>query len=101
MVIEEKVIDLEEIVMHESRAELIIPVARPRDLVVELASEGPAGSALAVTVNGRPVGTAGPGTSVLDVPEAILFRGDNSLALIAPDGVTGMRLRRFGLRPRP
>jgi len=90
-----------EIVMHESRAELLIPVVSPRDLDVELVTDGPEGIPLAVTLNGRPVGTAAPGVSVLELRAAALFRGDNSLTLSAPPGAMGTRLRRFGLRPRP
>jgi hypothetical protein len=91
-----------DMVMHEARAELLIPVLRPRDLEVELQTEGPAGLRLAVAVNGRPVGqtAAEGGATVLSVPAAVLVRGDNVLTLSAPDGAAGTRLRRFGLRPR-
>jgi hypothetical protein len=91
-----------EIVMHEGRAELLLPVLRPRDIVLELVTVVPGGRPLGVTINGRPMGeTAEADTTVVTVPAAVLFRGDNILALAAPNGTTGTRLRRFGLTPRP
>jgi hypothetical protein len=92
-----------DIVMHEASASLLIPILRPRDVDLELVTEVPASVRLAIAVNGHPVGETAPGggSTVVRVPAAFLFRGDNALTLLSPEGATGSRLRRFGLTPRP
>ena len=89
-----------EIVMHDAAASLVLPVLRPRDLELELVTEAPAGVRLAIAINGHPVGetAAGGGRTVVTVPAALLFRGDNVAILSSPGGG---RLRRLGLAPRP
>ena len=91
-----------DIVMHEATASLLIPVLRPRDLDLELVTESPAGARMGIAVNGRPVGETPPGggRTVVAVPAAILFRGDNVLTLSSTAGA-GSRLRRLALAPRP
>ena len=91
-----------EIVMHEAAASLLMPILRPRDLDLELVTEAPADVRLAIAVNGRPVGeTAAGGRTVVTVPAALLFRGDNLATLSSPDGGPGARLRLFRLMPLP
>ena len=70
---------------------------------MELVTEAPAGTRLAVAVNGHPLGETAPGGGrvVVRVPAALLFRGDNLATLSSPSGATGARLRRLGLTPRP
>jgi hypothetical protein len=92
-----------EIVMREARAELLIPMFRPRDLDLELVTVAPAGTRLRITVNGRPVGETASDRerTVVRLPAALLFRGDNALALSSSDGAPGAELASFTLTPRP
>jgi hypothetical protein len=91
-----------DMVMHEKAASLIIPVMRPRDLDLELVTESPAGARLGIAVNGRPVGETPPGggRTVVKVPAAALFRGDNVATLSSTDGTSGAHLRGLVLHPR-
>lgn len=91
-----------EIVMHEAEATLLVPTFRSRDLDLEVVTEAPPGTRLRIAINGRPVGETEPGggRTVVTVPAALLFRGDNLATLSATDGLPGARLRRFGLAPR-
>jgi hypothetical protein len=91
-----------EIVMHEAEATLLVPAFRSRDLDLEVVTEAPPGTRLSITVNGRPVGETEPGggRTVVTIPTAVLFRGDNLATLSATDGQPGARLRRLGLAPR-
>jgi hypothetical protein len=94
-----------EVVMHEPRASLLLPVMEPRRLAVEVHVQAPERTVLDAAVNGRVIGSwaAGPesGPHALDVPAAALFRGDNELTLAARDGVPGARLRRLSYRAAP
>ena len=92
-----------DIVMHEGKAELLVPVLKPRDLDLELVTESSGGARLGVAVNGRSVGETPPGggRTLVRVPAALLFRGDNVATLSSAEGATGARLRRFALIPRP
>ena len=92
-----------DIVMQQGQATLIVPCFRPRDLDLELLTEAPAGERLTVAVNGRPLAETSPGAgrTVVPLPAALLFRGDNVVTLASPAGAGGARLRGFGLVPRP
>jgi hypothetical protein len=92
-----------DIVMHEATASLLIPILRPRDLDLELVTEAPASVRLALAVNGRALGetAAGGGRTVMRVPAAVLFRGDNALAVSSTDASPGACLSRLALTPRP
>ena len=91
-----------DIVMHEASASLLVPSLRPRDLDLGLETETPAGVRLAIAINGRPVGETAPGggRTVVRIPAATLFRGDNLATVSSSDGAPGARLRRFALIPR-
>jgi hypothetical protein len=92
-----------EIEMREGQAELLLPMFRPQDLDLELVTVAPAGTRLGIAVNGRPVGETASdrGRTVVRLPAALLFRGDNAVTLSASDGAPGARLRSFALTPRP
>lgn len=91
-----------DMVMQQGQATLIVPCFRPRDVDLELLTESPAGERLTVSVNGRAVAETPPGAArtVVPVPAALLFRGDNVVTLASPTGAGGARLRGFGLVPR-
>jgi len=87
-------------VLQGPRATLIVPCLRPRDLDLELAVSAPAGTRLALALNGTPVGEAAVGPARLRLPARLLFRGDNSLALERA-GEAAVALTRIALVPVP
>jgi hypothetical protein len=91
-----------EVVMHEPRATLLLPVMEPQALEVEIHVQAPRRTVLDAAVNGRVVATwaaeAESAPRTLAVPADALLRGDNELALSARDGVAGARLRRLAYR---
>ncbi|HEY7511042.1 MAG TPA: hypothetical protein VIG50_12360 [Vicinamibacteria bacterium] len=83
------------------RAELIVPVLRPRDLDLTLALAAPDGAGGALTLNGRPVGSWAAATArSWRLPAAALVRGDNVLAIaVAGAPPPQVRLDRVTLAP--
>jgi hypothetical protein len=94
-----------EIVMHAPAATLLLPILVPADLEVGLRMMSPAPQALALSVNGRPLGSwlADPAATeqVFRIPARALFRGDNLLTLASPEGSLGARLREVRYRQVP
>jgi hypothetical protein len=84
-----------EVVMHEPRASVLLPILTPRDVGVAL-DVVPRPAALALEVNGQP---AGQWTGAVRIPARLLFRGDNVLTLVAVDGTRGARLRALAFEP--
>jgi len=94
---------LDDAVMHETRASLLLPSLGPRDLELVLALSAGTPTTLRVTVNGTPVGEA---TLVADAgkysfyaPATALFRGDNEVQLTAEPPASRPRLHSFSIRP--
>lgn len=90
-----------EVFMQEARATLVLPCLAPSDWQLTLWLSSPLPSFVRVEVNGRAVGEALAAPvadrSVVNVPRAALFRGDNIVGLGAPG--PGVRLHRFTVRP--
>jgi hypothetical protein len=92
-----------DVVMAGREATLLLPCFRPRDLELTLSLDAPRDERLAVRVNQRPVGdvlaTPGSRETVVRIPEAVLFRGDNALTLATLESeAPRVRLRRFAIR---
>lgn len=89
-------------VMEGPEAQLLLPILEPRDLDVTLELSASTPSRLSPFVNAQRLGEIQlqPEASAvaLRVPAAVLFRGDNLLALVGPPGA---RLRRLVLTPLP
>ena len=67
------------VAMDGALSTLLLPSLRPRDVAVTLSLDLPVGEPLDLLVNGTPLGRWREGAIV--VPAALLFRGDNLLAL--------------------
>lgn len=83
-------------VMRERRADILLPCLRPRALEVVLSADAAGGELVDVLVNEHPVGQAWlrdeTTQTVVRVPAAVLFRGDNVLSLLAPhEGAVRLR----------
>lgn len=93
-----------ETLMRETRASLLVPVWRPRDLEAALRLEAPSARRVELAVNGRSLGehTVGPAAAetVVRLPAQALVRGDNVLTLSAPEG-PGVKLGGLRLTPLP
>lgn len=93
-----------EIVMHEAKASLLLPCLRPQGLEATLRLESPSPRSVELLVNGRSLGRRVVGPSADEaaflLPAEALFRGDNVLGLLVPDG-PGLRLRAVAFRPAP
>jgi hypothetical protein len=92
-----------DVVMAGREATLLLPCFRPRNLELTLSLDAPRDERLAVRVNQRPVGdvlaTPESRETVVRIPEAVLFRGDNALTLAALGSAEPrVRLRRFTIR---
>jgi hypothetical protein len=92
-----------DVVMAGREASLLLPCFRPRDLEVSLSLIAPRDERLAVRVNGRTVGdvlaTTEARETVVRIPGAALFRGDNALTLFALESAEPrVQLRRFTIR---
>lgn len=91
-----------EIVMHRPAASLLLPVLAPADVEVRLRMMSPAPATLALSVNGRPLGSwhvdAAEAEQVFRVPARALARGDNLLTIASPEGRLGARLREVRYR---
>jgi hypothetical protein len=94
---------LDDMVMEQKTAGLLLPCLTPRDLELVLALGAPESQRLRVLVNGKAVGSAEagpePAESVLLVPRGLLFRGDNRVTLIRTDGTGPVLLLKLGYRP--
>jgi hypothetical protein len=95
---------IDDIVMRESRATLVIPLLSPRDLEVDLDLEAPRPISVSLAVNGRPSGVrlavpAGRAHSLARLAGAQYFRGDNVLELNADPGtLAGIKLHALAIR---
>ena len=89
---------IDDIVMREARATLVVPLLRPRDLDVELELESPRPLSVALAVNGKPSGQrvsllAGRAKHAAKLTGSLFFRGDNVLELLAdPGSLAGVKL---------
>jgi hypothetical protein len=95
---------VDEIVMREARATLVLPLLRPRDLELELELESPRPVSVALAVNGRPSGQRvslpiGRARHAVKLGGPLLFRGDNVLELLAdPGSLAGVKLHSLLIR---
>jgi hypothetical protein len=76
--------------MQAREASLLVPCFTPRDLEVVVTLRGKTAETVTVRVNGTAVGElraeASGQPAIVRVPAALLFRGDNVLGLVRPDG---------------
>ncbi len=95
---------VDDIVMREARATLVVPLLRPRDLDLELELESPRPVSVALAVNGMPSGLrlnvpAGRAKHAANLKGSLFFRGDNVLELGAdPGSLAGVKLHALAIR---
>lgn len=93
--------------MRETRASVVVPCLRPRDLDVFIVADAPREDRVEVQVNGTRVGELGVGTepreTAFRIPAALLFRGDNRLSFVAArfERPWVLRVHELTLRPAP
>jgi hypothetical protein len=74
-------------VLSEPTASLLMPVLTPRDVLLTLVFEAPPQQTIAVSLNGRELGSLAaadandPATTEVTLPKDALYRGDNLVTL--------------------
>jgi hypothetical protein len=93
------------VVMVEERASIVLPCLSPAGLELALTLSAPAPARVRAELNGHALGEvavgAEPSESRLRVAAAALFRGDNSLTLLAPPGARARLHELLVRRPAP
>jgi hypothetical protein len=93
-----------DIVMQASRASILVPALQPQDLKLTVAADAPAQATLEARLNGAAVGEFGVGPAAreltLELPAALLYRGDNLLSFASATSGSSPSLRLLALRLR-